>query len=185
MSNDNRSEGMGMRLLRSAVRIVIPVLFALALWHIFTNVARFGTVVSESMNPTLQVGDLYVLRVDAYEDDRPPQRGDIVVFDRPGHGPFAKRVIGIPGDEIGIGRGQIWLNGSWLQEPYLREEPDAELPMAVRVREGYVFVLGDNRNHSEDSRDHGPVPLEQIMGKVTKIVWPPNRARGLAPVTYQ
>ncbi len=185
MTTDNGKRSTRRRLSHIVIRIVIPVLFAGMLWHIFTNMARFGTVVSESMGPTLQVGDYYVLRVDAYEDDRPPQRGDVVVFDRPGHGPFAKRVIGVPGDEIGIGRGQVWLNGTWLQEPYLKEEPDTELPMAIRVREGYLFVLGDNRNHSEDSRDHGPVPVENVIGKVTKIVWPPGRVGRVTPVDYQ
>jgi signal peptidase I len=184
MSQDNQSDNSRGRLWRVILRIVIPVLFALGLWHIFTNMARFGTVVSESMNPTLQVGDYYVLRVDAY-NDRVPQRGDVVVFDRPGEGTFIKRIIGIGGDRIGIGRGRVWLNGAWLKEPYLKENPVTELPMATVVPDGHLFVLGDNRNKSEDSRDYGPIPAGNVMGKVTKILWPLDRAHGFGPVEYE
>ncbi len=185
MSADNRAQSFGTRIGRIAIRVIIPVVFAAVLWHIFAHMARFGTVVSESMSPTLMVGDYYVLRVDAYEDGRSPQRGDIVVFDRPDEGTFLKRVIGVAGDEIGIARGQVWLNGSWLKEPYLNEEPMTELPLAARVPDGHLFMLGDNRNHSEDSRDYGPIPVGSIMGKVTKILWPPGRARGFSPIDYE
>ncbi|MFO8080180.1 MAG: signal peptidase I [Armatimonadota bacterium] len=167
------------------LRIIIPVIFAGAMWHVFTNMARFGTVTSESMTPTFRLGDYYILRVDAYNNGRSPRRGDIIVFDRPGDGTFLKRVIGVADDRIGIGRGQVWLNGSWLQEPYIKEEPVTELPMAIRVPDGHLFVLGDNRNHSEDSRDYGPIPVENVMGKVTKVVWPLSRVRGIAPIDYQ
>jgi len=185
MAQDDRSKATGGRFARIAVRVIIPVVFAAGLWHIFTNMARFGTVVSESMNPTLQVGDYYVLRVDAYKNGRVPKRGDVVVFDRPGQGTFIKRIIAVPGDEIGIGRGRVWLNGSWLEEPYLKEQPVTELPMATRVRDGHLFVLGDNRNKSEDSRDYGPIPVENVMGKVTKIMWPLSRARAFGPIEYE
>ncbi|MGI5819965.1 MAG: signal peptidase I [Armatimonadota bacterium] len=184
MVQDDDSQRSKARLGRVLVRVIIPVLFAGALVHVFTNMARFGTVVSESMNPTLHVGDYYVLRVDAYNGARAPQRGDVIVFDRPGHGTFLKRVIGIGGDQIGIGRGQVWLNGQWLQEPYLNEEPVTELPMATSVRDGHLFVLGDNRNHSEDSRDYGSIPVDHVMGKVTRLLWPLTRAGDISPPRY-
>lgn len=185
MGTSDRSRKSGRRFGRVLLRIIIPLVFAGAMWHVFTNMARFGTVFSESMTPTLRVGDYYILRVDAYTNGRSPERGDVVVFDRPGDGTFLKRVIGVADDRIGIGRGQVWLNGSWLKEPYLKEEPVTELPMAVRVPDGHLFVLGDNRDESEDSRDYGPVPVENVMGKVTKVVWPLSRARQIAPIDYQ
>lgn len=185
MAQDNRPHTSRSRAVRVAIRVVVPVVFAAALWHLFTHVARFGTVVSESMAPTLVVGDYYVLRVDAYENGRSVQRGDIIVFDRPGHGTFVKRAIGIGGDRIGIGRGSVWLNGSWLKEPYLKEEPVTERPMATAVPDGHLFVLGDNRNKSEDSRDYGPIPVENVMGRVTRILWPLHRIRDFRPVEYQ
>ncbi len=185
MSQDTDTHTGSARFGRIALRVVIPVIFAGALWHLFTNVARFGTVVSESMNPTLRVGDYYVLRLDAYEDGRTPQQGDIVVFDRPGEGTFIKRVIGHSGDIIGIAHGRVWINNAWLDEPYLKEQPVTELPLATRVPDGHVFVLGDNRNRSEDSRDYGPIPVENVLGKVTKIMWPLGRAREFSPIQYE
>ncbi|MBD3292504.1 MAG: signal peptidase I [Armatimonadia bacterium] len=185
MSSDQQSKSSGSRFGRIAIRVIVPVVFAVGLWHVFTNMARFGTVVSESMNPTLQIGDYYVLRVDAYNGDRKPRRGDIVVFDRPGQGTFIKRVIAVAGDEVGIGLGRVWLNGSWLEEPYLKEEPVTERSMATHVPDGHLFVLGDNRNKSEDSRDYGPIPVDNVMGKVTKIMWPLSRTRAFGPIEYE
>ena len=185
MSQDDRPQGSRSRFGYIAIRVIIPAVFIALLWHIFTHMARFGTVVSESMSPTLEVGDYYVLRVDAYEDGRTAQRGDIVVFERPDQGDFVKRVIAVAGDEIGIAEGRVWLNGAWLDEPYLKEQPVTELPMATVVPEGHLFMLGDNRNHSEDSRDFGPIPVDSLMGKVTKILWPPGRLREFGPIEYQ
>lgn len=185
MPRDRHRPGGGGRLARIAARVIIPVLFSGLLWHLFTHVARFGTVVSESMAPTLEIGDYYVLRVDAYRNGRSPERGDIVVFERPAEGAFVKRVVGIGGDTIAFASGRVWLNGAWLSEPYLTEEPVPEMPLATRVPEGHVFVLGDNRNHSEDSRDYGPVPVDSVKGNVTKILWPLSRARGFSPVEYR
>ena len=169
---------------RLAVRVIAPIVFAGALWFLFTHVVRFGVIESGSMAPTLQHHDYYVIRLDAYEADRLPERGDIVVFERPGDGVFIKRVIGVGGDTLGIARGRVWLNGSWLKEPYLKESPITELPIAAEIPEGYVFVLGDNRNVSEDSRDFGPIPLANVVGQVTKIVWPLARAHQFRSIHY-
>ena len=169
---------------RLAVRVIIPIVFAGALWFLFTHVVRFGAIESGSMAPTLQLHDYYVIRLDAYQAGRKPERGDIVVFERPGDGVFVKRVIGVGGDILGIARGSVWLNGSWLKEPYLKERPITELPLAAEIPEGYVFVLGDNRNISEDSRDFGPVPMADVVGQVTKIVWPLTRAHEFTPIHY-
>lgn len=185
MAAGNRTPRASSRFGRIALRVIIPVIFAGALWHLFTNVARFGTVVSDSMNPSLQIGDYYVLRLDAYGGDRVPEQGDIVVFDRPGEGTFIKRVIGHGGDLIGIDHGRVWLNGAWLDEPYLKERAVTELPLATKVPDGHVFVLGDNRNKSGDSRDYGPIPVGNVMGKVTKIMWPLGRAKGFGPIEYE
>ncbi len=170
---------------RLAVRVIAPIVFAGALWFLFTHVVRFGVIESGSMNPTLQLRDYYVIRLDAYEAGRKPERGDIVVFERPGDDIFVKRVIGVGGDVLGIARGSVWLNGSWLKEPYLKERPLTELPLATEIPEGHVFVLGDNRNTSEDSRDFGPVPVANVVGQVTKIVWPLTRAHEFTPFHYR
>lgn len=172
------------RAVRIAVRVVVPVAFALSLLYLFTDVIRFGYIVSGSMEPTLMPGEYYIVRLHAYDDNTRPARGDIVVFEGPDGSPYVKRVVGLPDDLIYILGGNVWLDGRWLAEPYLKERPGVAPPIAVAVPEGQVFVLGDNRNFSEDSRDYGPVPVSKIMGRVTRIVWPLGRARTLAPPDY-
>ncbi len=167
-----------------AVRVVVPVVFAFSLWYLFTHVVRFGYVVSRSMEPTLQVADYYLLRLHAYDLEHPPQRGDLIVFTAPDGTPWVKRVIGLGGERLLVAGGNVWLNGKWLPEPYLKERPRVAPPMPAEVPEGSVYVMGDNRNLSEDSRDDGPVPVDQIMGRVIRIVWPPDRARVFETVRY-
>jgi len=167
-----------------AVRVVVPVVFALSLWYLFTNVIRFGYIVSTSMEPTLLVGDYYIVRLHAYTAQRPPQRGDVIVFVAADGDPYVKRVIGLSGERFLVFGGSVWLDGRWLPEPYLKERPGLAPPVAVTVPAGSVYVMGDNRNFSADSRDAGPVPLEQIMGRVIRIVWPSDRMRVMEPIAY-
>ncbi len=184
MSARSRSPG-GKRGVRVALRVVVPVAFAVLLWYLFTHVARFGTVVSSSMEPTLQIGDYYVLRLDAYDDEAVPQRGDIVVYTGPDGAKYVKRVIAVGNDRVGIAFGRVWLNDRWLKEPYIKERQFPEPPLLGQVPPGHVFVLGDNRNLSEDSRDYGPIPTDRIIGRVNRILWPIGRIRNLGPVEYE
>lgn len=174
----------GRRALRVTIRIVVPVVFALSLYHLFTDVIRFGYVVSRSMEPTLKPGEYYIVSLHAYRDGTRPRRGDIIVFTGPDGLPYVKRVVGLPGDRLYLVGGMVWVNGGRLTEPYLKEQPGLGPPLALKVPADRVFVLGDNRNFSEDSRDYGPVPLDQIMGRVTRIIWPLRHARTPAPPGY-
>ncbi len=118
-------------------------------------------------------GDLLLVRKDAYREGRLPRRGDIVVFERKGERDyFVKRVIGLPGETISIYPQGVAIDRQWLREPYVAPEIVMEYPMQCRVREGEYFLMGDNRAHSEDSRDTGPVKLEAIRGKVTAVILP-------------
>lgn len=108
----------------------------------------------------------------------PPERGDIVVFDPPvsSEKPYIKRVIGIEGDEIEIRQdGYVYVNGEKLEEPYI-QGPITECQQrtcdAVNVEEGEVYVLGDNRRNSSDSRIFGTVPIDNIIGKAWLTYWP-------------
>ena len=110
----------------------------------------------------------------------PPERGDVIVFDAPTkpERDFVKRVVGLPGERVEIKAGVIYINGTKLDEPYLdtvtsKRSMDC-IPRSAncKLREGEYFVLGDNRNSSNDSRDWGPVRLETIVGKVWFIYWP-------------
>ncbi len=105
----------------------------------------------------------------------PPEHGEIVIFHYPlnPERDFVKRVIGVPGDSIEIVRGQVIRNGEPIDEPYVIEfgrQSDGPL----MVPEGSYYVLGDNRRSSNDSRDWGLVPIENIVGRSWMVYWPPN-----------
>ena len=110
----------------------------------------------------------------------PPQRGDIVVFNAPVTNPdkpYIKRIIGLPGDTVEARNNQVYVNDQPLEEPYLEGELTwcgrEEQPCPpVTVPEGSVFVLGDNRDNSQDSRSFGPVDIDNIIGKAWVMYWP-------------
>jgi len=120
----------------------------------------------------------------------PPQRGDIVVLHPPieQDKPYIKRVIGLPGDRLSIHDGAVYINGERLQEDYLkgiattwsgsvgREE--------ITIPEGQVFVMGDNRNNSTDSRAFGPIEIDDIIGKAWISYWPTEHLDILSTPDY-
>ena len=85
---------------------------------------------------------------------------------------YIKRVIGLPGEEIKIEDGRVFVNGVVLTEPYLKMEPRYEGEWLVQEDE--LFVLGDNRNNSSDSHNWGMVPMENVVGEALLIYWPPS-----------
>jgi signal peptidase I len=182
---DRRRAGCQARALRLTVRVVVPILFIILLWYLHTHVVRIGYVPSASMEPTLLADDRILIRLDAY-DGRSPQRGDIIVYLGDDGEYYVKRVIGVGGDTLGMQAGCVWVNREWLREPYIKQErPVREPAFGREIPQGELFVLGDNRNFSEDSRDIGTIRVDVILGKVTRIVWPRDRARRLEPVEYE
>lgn len=146
-----------------------------------TFVAEVRYIPSESMQPTLAVGDRLVVEKLSY-DVHPPRRGDIVVFKAPPalveqtlKADLIKRVIGIPGDVIEIKHGKVSVNGLALSEPYLAERANYGYG-PVTIRPDQYFVLGDNRAHSYDSRYWGFVPLRAIVGRATFRLSPISHA---------
>lgn len=106
-----------------------------------------------------------------------PHRGDVIVFNPPvtSDKPYIKRVIGLPGDTVEIKDGGVWINGIKLDETYLHGDTTECEPRAcdpVVVPEGSIFVLGDNRAHSSDSRYFGTVEISEIVGKAWITYWP-------------
>lgn len=103
------------------------------------------------------------------------QRGDVIVFPAPPNPDedYIKRVIGLPGDEIMVMGGTVYVNGDALVEPYISAPPVSNLRPTV-VPEGQVFVMGDNRNVSSDSRSWGPLNVDAIIGKAVFVYWPFN-----------
>lgn len=142
-------------------------------------------VPSESMLPTLQIGDRLFVHKQA---DYHPQLADIVVFEAPqaaiaqgalvADSLVVKRIIGLPGQQIWIIGGQVFVNGEALAEPYIQAAPGYEWG-PERVPTGQYFVLGDNRNLSADSHVWGFVPTTDILGPGYKIYWPPERVQSL------
>lgn len=108
----------------------------------------------------------------------PPERGDIVVFDPPvsSEKPYIKRVLGVPGDTVEIRQdGYVYVNGVQVEEDYIQgpiTECQRQTCDPVTVGEGEVYVLGDNRRNSSDSRIFGTVPIDNIIGKAWLTYWP-------------
>ena len=131
---------------------------------------------SDSMAPTLRAGDRVLVDKRAY-DGGAPRRGDLAVFRAPRTGEILlKRIVAVGGDTVGIEDGVLVVDGRRPREPYA--DPDAIDSVyfgPVRVRRGAVFVLGDNRANSEDSRAFGAVPTSRLIGRVRARIWPPAR----------
>jgi signal peptidase I len=127
-----------------------------------------------SMAPQILSGEYVLINTFAYRFGA-PQRNDIVEFRRDGdaRGIFIKRVIGLPGDRVRIDNGSVYVNGTKLDEPYVRFTDTRSFPEIV-VPDGAVYVLGDNRAISEDSRFFGPVAEDRLMGKAVAGIWPPG-----------
>jgi signal peptidase I len=125
-----------------------------------------------SMAPHIASGEIVLINTMAYRL-RAPARGDIIAFHHEGPTPetFIKRVIGLPGDRIEIRHGTVYLNGAALGEPYV-QFPDTRSFAQVTVPQGSLYVLGDNRADSEDSRAFGFVPKNQVMGQAIAGIWP-------------
>ncbi len=142
-----------------------------------TYVVRISGVKGTSMFPTLLDGERVLVQVAGYST---PEKGDIVVViaDNFDDEPLVKRVIGIAGDIIDIdpSNGDVTVNGDVLYEPYINAKilnrGNHEYPYTVP--EGCIFVMGDNRNHSSDSRVEsiGAIPYDNIIGKVFFSIWP-------------
>jgi signal peptidase I len=125
---------------------------------------------SASMDPSIKVGETVLVDTNAYKFGRLPQTGDMVLFTFTAEGQeseFVKRVIGLPGQVILIRHGVVFVEGHQLQEPYLNRTPDPADYGPYTVEAASVFVLGDNRFNSNDSRGSlGQIPLETLLGKV-------------------
>lgn len=142
---------------------------------------------SESMMPTLAVGDRVLVNRLSY-DIHDVNRGDVIVFRRPATSPAApgepadliKRVVGLPGETIVATDGMVYVDDKLLNEPYLPDgETTLNLDEPVEVPDDQLFVMGDNRANSEDSRFIGTIPIESVVGRAFAIIWPINRISGL------
>jgi signal peptidase I len=131
-----------------------------------------------SMLPMLQDQDRLFINKFVYRFES-IHRDDVVVFLYPGDETksYIKRVIGLPGDELRIDHGAVWLNGKELQESYVPLKYQDDRSMSdMKIPKGEYFVMGDHRSISSDSRDFGPVPRGLIYGKAAFVYWPMDQA---------
>ena len=170
---ETRPEG-GSGVLGFLWETVQTVLLAVVIFLLIN--AGFGRfrVVGQSMEPNFHQGQYLVINKVIYHL-REPARGDVVVFHNPRYPrrDFIKRIIGLPGEQVEIRRGQVFINGQPLQEPYpVRPGTYSSPPYQLGPDE--YFVLGDNRNFSSDSHSWGAVPRRNIIGKAWFCYWPPR-----------
>jgi signal peptidase I len=183
---------------------LILVAFVLALL-IKTFLVQAFYIPSASMVPTLQIGDRVLVNKLVY-DFGEPQRFDVIVFEDPqavepergffegiwdwlteGLGfasaqeqDFIKRVVGLPGDEVELKDGEVFINGEQIDQPPTVQSDQTNFG-PITVEEDKVFVMGDNRANSSDSRSIlGQIPYKKIVGKAFVLLWPPSRVEWLS-----
>jgi signal peptidase I len=173
-----RSQSENIQILAIALGLAIFIRF-------FIAEPRY--IPSDSMMPTLLMGDRLVIEKVSYRL-HPPERGNIVVFSAPqplqelGFGQdeaLIKRIVGRPGQTIAVEHGLVYVDGQPLQESYIAEPPNYEME-PVQIPEGTFFVLGDNRNNSNDSHVWGPLLQQNIIGQAVFRFWPPDRFGAIA-----
>jgi signal peptidase I len=152
------------------ITAVIPALLIALV--IKVEVARAVEIeAGPSMQPNMVQGYRFMVEKVSYQFHL-PQRGDIVVVDRPeGEVDLVKRVMGLPGETVEVRAGHVFINGQPVEEPWVRYFGGPEYGPA-QIPNGFVFILGDNRPASRDSRAIGPVELSTVVGKVWLIYWP-------------
>jgi signal peptidase I len=157
---------------RALLETVVPALLIAIGINLF--LAQATQVQGQSMEPNLFTAQRLVVEKVTYRFHG-PRRGDIVVIDLPSAGPdlLIKRVIALPGETISIKSGQVNLNGELLEEPYVVSPGGRDLTEQI-IPPLHVFVMGDNRRFSNDSRNFGPVPIDRVIGRAWLSYWPPE-----------
>jgi signal peptidase I len=152
--------------------IIETVVLAVVLFLGINAISARVRVDGSSMIPTLHNGEFVLVNRLAYRTGE-MQRGDIIVFRSTNEADLdlIKRIIGLPGDDVLVQNGQVFVNGQPLSEPYIAAPP--RYSGEWRVPEGNIFVLGDNRNDSSDSHQWGMLPVGNVIGKAVLIYWPP------------
>ncbi len=151
--------------------IIVALIIAEGI-HLF--ILQQFVVDGHSMDRTLANGEhLIVDKVPYYFET--PKRGDIIVFHAPDGEDWVKRVIGLPGNTVAVKDGKLILDGKVINEPYINQPMNPYNNYGpTTVPKGDLFVMGDNRNISEDSRIIGPIPISKVIGRVDLVFWPLN-----------
>ena len=181
--------------------VLVVIAFIVALL-IKTFLLQAFYIPSASMEPTLVEGDRVLVEKVGYRFGE-PHRGQVVVFEKEfatlapeeddpfwedigsalkglfgfptgGTQDFIKRVMAVEGDTIEGREGGVFVNGERVEEPYLAEGTETSAFGPVEVPDGMIFVMGDNRGNSDDSRAFGPIPVDEVVGHAFLLLWPPS-----------
>jgi len=152
--------------------ILITLALAVAIFFLLHLTLQSFVVVEHCMEPNLHEGERLLVNKVVY-NFHDPERGDVIILDPPFETDevYIKRIIGLPGDTVEVKDGAVYINGTKLDEPYIKEPPHYTYG-PEEIPEGEYFVLGDNRNNANDSHKWGTVPGENIIGKVWLVFWP-------------
>ena len=161
--------------MRSAFReIVTTIIVAVVIFIVLQTTVQSFIVIGSSMKPDFEPGQRLLVSKIVYRFGE-PQRGEVIVFRPPNNrnADYIKRIIALPGDTVEVKSETVYVNGVALNEPYLNKPPHYDLS-EVKVRDNNYFVLGDNRNNSNDSHNGWTVKSEDIVGKAWLSIWPPD-----------
>lgn len=153
--------------------ILITLAIAAVIVIAFTVSVQTFRIYMSSMEPSFYEGQRLLVNKAAYIFGD-PQWSDVAIFHAPGNrqGDYIKRVIAQPGDTVEVKDGAVYVNGFELDEPYIKSPPGYTLE-EQNIPENMYFVLGDNRNNSDDSHNGWLVPRQNMIGKAWLSVWPP------------
>ena len=160
LKQKKKKEKLKMRIMTAAEFLILIAVIVIALYLLVGT----STISGNSMYPTLHNGDkVLYLRI-----NQEIQRGDVVSIEMEDGSIFVKRVVAVAGDNVNIQRGKVYINGNEPEEEtaYGETVADGSLEYPLVVEEGHYFVLGDNRELSEDSRAFGTVSKDQIQGRI-------------------
>ena len=163
--------------------ILVIIIVAIVIFFLLQATVQKSSVNGYSMEPGLQDGQQLLINKVVYYFHE-PERGDVIILHppppySPKATPFIKRIIALPGDTIEVKNGAVYVNGSKLDEPYIKEPPTYNFQQK-KIPENEYFVLGDNRNNTNDSHNSWTVPRQNIIGKAWLSIWPPGEW-GLVP----
>lgn len=170
------------------IDIIETLVISLILFAVINFVSARIRVESVSMKETLLPGDFVLVNRMAYQVGDlltgEISRGDVVVFDPPfvAPEPYIKRVIGLPEELVTITDGKVYIDNVLMQESYIQVQNSAD--GSWEIPDGEIFVMGDNRSNSSDSRSWGTVPIENIIGKALFVYWPIEQWGALTSSAY-
>jgi len=151
--------------------LITDLFIAAAIFCIITTFIKPTVVNGDSMDSTLKDGDYLITMKQAYKATE-PEYGDIVVFDSPTEDAlYIKRIIATEGQNVEVSGGHVYVDGELINEDYIHGQ-DTEGDLALKVPEGEVFVMGDNREVSFDSREFGCIDVDSLEGKATIRLFP-------------